>query len=139
MARKKKEVAAAIKPVETSKSHPKITGTEEHEDGLKYFSQPDLSLYELAQYKLTAAVQAAHLKQHEVDEYQRKANQHLAQLQVQKKQLDLEVKKKKELLVELQKSISEAYEVDLTKVTYDDETGRITEPPPDAAESQPAA
>lgn len=137
--RKKKAVAKKGNGAEKAPSLFNLTGPEVRE-GMKYFSPQDLSAYELAQYKLKVAAQASQLKQNEAKEYQRRANKELAEIQLQKQQLDIEVKKLKAHLIEMQNAISEQYEVDLSKVTYDDETGRITEPPPnDAAESQPAA
>lgn len=136
--RKKKVAAKGNGATDPSTSKFKFVGPETR-DGEMYFSAPDLSLYELAQYKLRSAAQAARIKQHEADDYQRKANQKLAALQLQKKALDEEAAKRKATLIEMQEAITELYGVDLSKVTYDDETGRITEPPPDAAEPQPAA
>jgi hypothetical protein len=146
MTRRKKKVAAKAKQAskgngssDPSADRFQLTGPEVRE-GEKYFSSADLSVYELAQYKLRTAMQASRLKQHEADEYQRKANQKLAQMQIQKKQLDVDAAQKKQALIELQDAITEKYGVDLSQVTYDDETGRITVPPPNDAEgSQPAA
>jgi len=136
------ETAAA--PGGNGKSDPstrqfKLTGPELRDDGSTYFTDEDLNLYELCQYKLRSALQATRLKQNEADEYQRKANQKLAQLQLQKKQLDVEVERHRKKLVELQQAITEKYGVDLSRVTYDDETGRILEPPPYTEVAQPEA
>ena len=108
-------------------------------DGMKHFSKADMATLELAQFKYVNAEQAARLKQHENDDYQRKANEKLAQMQIKKKRLDDLAAERKSELIKLQAAIQSVYEVDLGKITYDDETGRITEPPPDAVESQPAA
>lgn len=116
----------------------KIAGPEIR-DGEKYFSPEDLALYELAQYKVANARQAVQLKQHEADDYQRRANEKLSQLQFQVKQLRAFENQKKDALLRLQSAIAKAYDVDLSKVTYDDETGRIAELPLSDAGTQPAA
>lgn len=98
-------------------------------NGEAHFSPEDLQAYELAQYKVLNAKQAVQLKVHEIEEYQRKANFKLAQMQALLKQVQAYEKQYRDRLVELQAAITKKYGVDLSKITYDDETGRIMEPP----------
>lgn len=111
----------------------------DEETGEKMFSKEDLTQYELAQSRVVNAQQAARIKKYEADEYQRQANQKLASLQSQKKLLDVEAANRRAELKLLQDVVSAKYDIDLSQVTYDDETGRIMKPPTDAEESQPAA
>lgn len=120
------------------RKRPTLTGPEIRE-GEKYFSQEDLNLYELAQYKVANARQAVRLKQHEAEEYQRKANATLSQMQFHVKQLKSQEEQLMDALRRLQAAVSKKYELDLTKITYDDETGRIQEPPPSDVGAQPTA
>jgi len=109
-------------------------------DGMKHFSKQDMQVLELAQFKFVNAEQAARLMGHDATEYQRKANEKLAQMQLKKKQLDDLTAERKSELIKVRSAIQSVYGIeDLDKVTYDDETGRITEPPDDAAGSQPVA
>lgn len=113
-----------------SESRIRLTGPETR-DGEKYFSHEDLIAYELAQYKVVAARQSARLKQYEAEEYQKKANATLSQLQLQVKQLQSLAEQKQNSLREFQSAVAKEYNVDLSMVSYDDETGRIQEPPTD--------
>ena len=106
----------------------------DEETGGKSFSKHDLMVLELSQHRVVNATQAARLKKHEVDDFQRSANQKLTSLQSIKLHLDGEARKREEEHRALQAAISQRYQVDLSKITYDDETGRITEPPPSVEE-----
>ena len=111
------------------------------ETGVKSFSKADLSMYELAQYKLANMTQSVRLKQIDIDNYRREAEKHLTQLQSQKEHLRIEAKKQGDALVTMQNAITKQYGVDLSKISYDDETGKINLPdePATTAAGQPAA
>ena len=118
----------------------KLTGPViDDETGEKSFSREDLLLYELVQLKFQHAAQAARLKQVDVEAYQKAANQKLISMQSEQEQLKQFTKKNGERLTRLQEVLASRYGVDFSKITYDDETGRITEPPPDPVETQPPA
>ena len=107
------------------------------ETGGKSFTKNDIMILELSQHKVVNATQAARLKKHEVDDYQRTANQKLASLQSIKIHLEGVARQREEEHRALQAAISKKYGIDLSKITYDDETGRITEPPPQETSPEP--
>ena len=150
-AKKKVSPGNGSEPVAVQEQNPfGLTGPViDDETGTKSFSQHDMMLLDLMQHKVVNATQAVRLKKHEADDFQRNANQKLASMQSIKVHLEGVAREHQDRLRELQQAISKKYNVDLSKVTYDDETGRITEPPmvedmepppdtADAAETQPA-
>jgi len=151
MARRKKTTKAAkpsIKgngskdPSEKKENPLGFTGPVIDEDtGEKYFSRPDLSRYELAQYKLANITQGIRLKQIDIDRRRKEAEAELRQLQSQKEHLRIAAKKQSDELVRVQNALAELYDVDLSKISYDDATGRINTPEDQSPEAagQPAA
>jgi hypothetical protein len=113
----------------------------DEETGEKYFSKADLAMYELAQYKLANMTQGVRLKQIEVDKRRKEAEAELRQLQSQKEHLRISAQKQSAELVKVQNAITDRYGVDLSKISYDDETGKIHVPEeqPTEAAGQPAA
>jgi hypothetical protein len=115
------------------------------ETGAKCFSKADLSMYELAQYKLANMTQGVRLKQIEIDRKKKEAEAELRQLQSQKEHLRISAQKHSAELVNIQNAITDKYGVDLSKISYDDETGLIhvpeelSEEPTTEAAGQPAA
>jgi hypothetical protein len=96
-----------------------------HDGDELYFSEEDLSRYELAQYKLANTMQGVLLKKHEMEDFRKKSEMQLGQMQVQIVQLTKMSEKQKNELEALQSALAELYEVDFSKITYDEETGRI--------------
>jgi hypothetical protein len=94
-------------------------------DGFLHFSPVDLLRYELAQAQVLNALQGIGLKKAELErlraeheERQRKGQSDLAELTAHARSREVE-------LEALQRELAETYELDLTRVTYDDVTGRI--------------
>jgi hypothetical protein len=94
-------------------------------DGFLHFSQVDLLRYELAQAQVLNALQGIGLKKSELErlrveheERQRKGQAELAELTAFTRARELE-------LEALQRELEKTYELDLTRVTYDDVSGKI--------------
>ena len=115
----------------------KLSGPIKNEDGL-YFSKEDLSVYELAQYKLANTLQGIRLKKNEAERLRQKVEGELGQMQVQIMQLTKMAEKQKLSLKSIQDELTEQYKVDFSQITYDDETGRIMLPP-DEPKKEPAS
>lgn len=114
------------KPVETPLSAlAKTLVGPDTRDGAKYFGAVDLQRYELSQYKVENILQTIQLKRREAEEVKRKAEQHLNTIGKQLVQLQLQQKEKEEALKSLQTAIGERYNIDVSVMSYDDETGRI--------------
>jgi hypothetical protein len=120
------------------KSNGKLTGPV-RADGDLYFSPEDLNRYELAQYKLANTMQGIRLKKGEAEEFKKKAEAQLGQIQVQAMQLTKLAEQQKVALKNIQDDLTKTYGVDFSKVTYDDESGRITIPPEDTPPKEEAA
>jgi hypothetical protein len=94
-------------------------------DGFLHFNQVDLLRYELAQAQVLNALQGIGLKKSELErlrveheERQRVGQVELAELTSFARGRELE-------LQTLQRELERTYELDLTRVTYDDVSGKI--------------
>lgn len=96
------------------------------QDGLLYFSRLDLVRYELAQFKVANALQTVQLKEREIEAFQRNANERMRSMHVQLEQCKAHARRTSDELVTMQEAIARRYEVELSVITYDDQTGRIT-------------
>lgn len=94
-------------------------------DGELYFGTTDLQKYELAQYKVGNTTQAIQLQHREAEDIKRKAEQHLNTIGKHIVQLQIQQKSQANGLKALQTAIGERYNIDVSVMTYDDETGRI--------------
>ena len=91
-----------------------------------HLSKVDLMSYELTQAKAANLAQAEILKRLELEEVRRTAEEKLARLRNEQSQLMVAKKNAARVLATAQEELSEAYGFDLSKISYDDETGRIT-------------
>ena len=140
------------KPRSKSKSNPKKPTVPETTttltgpvlvDGFLHFSPYDLARYELAQAKVLNSLQAIGLKKAEVDRTRRDYEDNLRQLNrdfgERSRQLNddtqvvsqVSVRAEQELLA-LQQELQVSYNLDFSKISYDDVTGKISvfEDPP---------
>lgn len=91
-----------------------------------YMSKDDLAEYVLAQQKVIIAQMSVRLLQYETLEFQRSVEQRSNQLNSKLKAARDELQSFGENLKSLQGKLGKKYNVDFNKITYDDETGRIT-------------
>lgn len=95
-------------------------------EGVMHLSKVDLMSYELTQAKAANLAQAEILKRLELEEVRRTAEEKLARLRNEQSQLMVAKKNAARVLATAQEELSEAYGFDLSKISYDDETGRVT-------------
>ena len=93
--------------------------------GFLYFHPQDLLSFEKAQMEIELLMLKANLKRFEADKLKRDAEDRIQKLNTEILQLISETKSKEEKLIKLRQNISEKYEIDMTKISYDDETGKI--------------
>lgn len=96
------------------------------EEGHLCFAREDLMRYELAQARLLNSMQAIRLKKYEIEDKRREMTQALQRMGTEVTGLRVTLKQHEEELRMLQDELGKAYGVDLSKVSYDDVTGRIT-------------
>ena len=95
-------------------------------EGVMHLSKMDLMSYELTQAKAANLAQAEILKRLELEEVRRTAEEKLARLRNEQSQLMVAKKNAARVLSTAQKELAEAYGFELEKISYDDETGRVT-------------
>lgn len=104
----------------------KLKGPRIDADGVTYFSDPDLALYEIAQLKAENADYQLRVAKLELQELKRA---HEAQLRDAAARVAILGSARLDTIRELKKTqdaVGEAYQVDLSRVSYDDETGRLS-------------
>ena len=95
-------------------------------EGVMHLSKMDLMSYELTQAKTANLAQAEILKRLELEDVRPTAEDKLARLRNEQSQLMVAKKNAARVLATAQKELAEAYGFELEKISYDDETGRVT-------------
>lgn len=95
-------------------------------DGVLYFSRADLHLYELKQLEVRYALQQIALKRLDIERQRQSFEEQLRTANQELTQVTAAAKVKEEKLRGLQRGIEHVYGVDLQRVMYDPDTGRIT-------------
>lgn len=95
-------------------------------DGSLYFSRADLHLYELKQLEVRYALQQIALKRLDIERQRQSFEEQLRAANHDLAQVTAAAKVKEESLRGLQRGIEHVYGVDLQRVMYDPDTGRIT-------------
>lgn len=112
---------------EENRKHPGA-GPVIDEEGIMYFSGYDLARYELRQERILSAGQAINLKKAEMEAIKREFAARSTAINLDLGRLNSEFKQRKSSLLALQRELSDLYGIeDFSRVTYDDETGRIND------------
>lgn len=96
-----------------------------YDGGFLHFSPFDLTRYELAQQRVMGALQAVGLKNAAIELRKRAFEEELRTLSADAGVLVQEAQKQQQGLLNLQQELAGIYELDFSKVTYDDISGRI--------------
>jgi homogentisate 1,2-dioxygenase len=96
-----------------------------YNDGVMHLSPMDLMKFELAQAKAANLAQAHVLKKQEMAEQQRQFNERMHRLRQESSQLQVASKDAAGALAVARKELSEAYNMDLERIIYDDQSGKI--------------
>lgn len=94
-------------------------------DGLLHFSPYDLMRFELAQHKVANAFQASRLKGAELEGLARRFEDERRRLEAERVALAQAASGLEEDLAALRKELEALYQLDLTKVVYDNATGKL--------------
>jgi hypothetical protein len=94
-------------------------------EGVMHLSPMDLMKFELVQAKYANLAQAAVLKRNEMDEVQRTFTDKMHRLRQEASQLKVGVKDSGVALEQAKSELQEVYGIDLTKVIYDDQSGKV--------------
>ena len=122
--RSRKRQPKKTKKAETKKSFYGFTGPE-YPEGIMHMSPMDLMKFELAQAKAANMSQAAMLKRKEMEDFQRHFNERMHQLRQEQSQLEVGRKDAVKAFDVAKVELQEAYGMDLTKIIYDDQSGKI--------------
>lgn len=94
-------------------------------DGMLCLTKDDLTRYELAQYRVANDAQAIKLKRNEIEQVKVGAAQRVHQLTADVATLTTAQQLHVKELKEVQDEIGGLYGIDMSKMSYDDATGRI--------------
>lgn len=109
-----------------TKQHNRVVETgPDHRDGEMYFSPHDLVRFELAQERVVNVDQAIELRRREASEAQRQHDARMQSIAVEVAKLRALKSKREDALRDLRAELAKVYDLDLARITYDDETGLI--------------
>jgi hypothetical protein len=109
-----------------TKAKPRIvqTGPDFH-DGEPHFSPFDLARFELAQDRVVIIQQAIELRRRDAEEADRLHREKMHGIAIETAKLRALKERRDQELRALRAELSTLYDLDLARITYDDETGRI--------------
>jgi hypothetical protein len=110
----------------SKKSEQQILSGPRFVEGFLHFSPYDLVRYELAQSKVVSSLQAIGLNRAKVEASRRVYEDQLRALDVEVRGLVEESQRCENTLRGLQEELGKTYKIDLSKITYDDLSGKIT-------------
>lgn len=108
-----------------AKKAAKPTAGRVNEDGHLCFEKLDLLRYELARHRVVNDSQAIRLKKAEIDAAKRELAQAIQRLSTEVTALKMSQREREKELKALQDELGGSYGIDLSKMSYDDMTGRI--------------
>lgn len=94
-------------------------------EGVMHLSPFDLTRYELAQHKVTGALQALGMKQRDIELAKRDFEARLAAMGNEATELMQVSQRQQQDLLALQNELAALYSLDFSQVTYDDVSGKI--------------
>lgn len=120
---------AAPKASASSKESSVLRGPSDMGDGQLYFSAHDRLLYENKQLLVKSGLQNIALKRLEIAQMRSQFEDRMRQAQTDLANVTNDAKAAEAELRSIQEEIQRVYSVDLQKIAYDPDTGRISIPP----------